>query len=495
MKAARWRVAGRFIVEIQRHDKMMPTVHADRIRGMKVMIARLPFDPSMLLPYFPPGANDPNDPNYDPEAPEDGSGNPDWWSLPPRPELPFYPWSPDAPPPWMPRLMSAAASPWEDQVMPAYPPDFEGDMLPEVEIGVHALPEDFSLINLLGCANRGKRGLDFGYAQKLKAFASIADLADIQAALFFLEQLDGQGNVIGTLPLGEATDKDEETDQYVIEEYLNYVPSGDYRLAGGARRADGSEATPSNPQGNVDEVKGSGLSVDAESLKTDWDSNEREFPNSTHRKYYDAYERTRDADVQNKYNGVIQRAADEAGVNAAILKATVAVENGFENDPEGWIVGLAQVSKKHPKWKKLFGDYPKYDDTEDDPAIGNQNLRMGAEVLKEMHNYWENQGVTDIDEQEKLASISYNAGQETIRRAREYTEPDDPSSREDGYSKTGLKKACGEVFKDTKDKPKEIWNHYAKLWGGKSYDENSDYPGYLGEDEGQLDPRKHDPET
>jgi len=603
-------------------DTIVPTafVHADRIRGMKVMIARLPFDPSILLPYYPPGANDPNDPNYDPEAPEDGSGNPDWWSLPPRPDFPLYPWSPDAPPPWMPRPMSAAASPWEDQVMPAYPPDigkddmwqielpsfkpidhdlgpgsydlivevydyenrksdyilpfvidygaiidwfryygeditirdvqdpnvigwklkhdgnewdftedpenpgtwkipstvlpepqpgsplvpkvlpsyppdFAGDMLPEVEIGVHALPEDFPLINLLGCANRGKRGLDFGYAQKLKAFASIADLADIQAALFFLEQLDGQGNVIGTLPLGEATDKDEETDQYVIEKYLNYVPSGDYRLAGGARRADGSEATPSNPQGNVDEVKGPGLSVDAESLKTDWDSNEQEFPNSTHRKYYDAYERTRDADVQNKYNGVIQRAADEAGVNAAILKATVAVENGFENDPEGWIVGLAQVSKKHPKWKKLFGDYPKYDDTEDDPAIGNQNLRMGAEVLKEMHNYWENQGVTDIDEQEKLASISYNAGQETIRRAREYTEPDDPSSREDGYSKTGFKKACGEVFKDTKDKPKEIWNHYAKLWGGKSYDENSDYPGYLGEDEGQLDPRKHDPET
>ena len=24
------------------------------------MIARLPFDPSILLPYFPPGANDPN---------------------------------------------------------------------------------------------------------------------------------------------------------------------------------------------------------------------------------------------------------------------------------------------------------------------------------------------------------------------------------------------------------------------------------------------------
>jgi len=117
-------------------DTIVPTafVHADRIRGAKVMIARIPFDPSILLPYYPPGANDPNDPNYDPEAPEDGSGNPDWWSLPPRPDFPYYPWSPDAPPPWMPRPMSAAASPWEDQVLPAYPPDIGKDEMWQIEL-------------------------------------------------------------------------------------------------------------------------------------------------------------------------------------------------------------------------------------------------------------------------------------------------------------------------------------------------------------------------
>ncbi|MCD6281979.1 N-acetylmuramoyl-L-alanine amidase [bacterium] len=70
-------------------------------RGAELMIARLgdPEDLIPILPYYPPGANDPNDPNYDPEAPEDGSANPPWWIGPALPDkLPFFPWSEIKPP-------------------------------------------------------------------------------------------------------------------------------------------------------------------------------------------------------------------------------------------------------------------------------------------------------------------------------------------------------------------------------------------------------------
>jgi hypothetical protein len=32
------------------------------------------------------------------------------------------------------------------------------------------------------------------------------------------------------------------------------------------------------------------------------------------------------------------------------------------------------------------------------------------------------------------------------------------------------------------------------VFGGDSYDGEVEYPGYLGDEDGQLDPRKHDPE-
>ena len=70
-------------------------------RGAELMIARLgdPEDLIPVLPYYPPGANDPNDPNYDPEAPEDGSANPPWWIGPVLPDkLPFFPWDRVKPP-------------------------------------------------------------------------------------------------------------------------------------------------------------------------------------------------------------------------------------------------------------------------------------------------------------------------------------------------------------------------------------------------------------
>ena len=86
-----------------------------------VMVFRPPLDPIILLPYYPPGANDPNDPNYDPEAPADGSANPPWWSLPPRPEKPLMPANPGGDPSWMP-LPSLIAGMWEDKLMAAYPP-------------------------------------------------------------------------------------------------------------------------------------------------------------------------------------------------------------------------------------------------------------------------------------------------------------------------------------------------------------------------------------
>jgi|GEM_PF-2739526 len=70
-------------------------------RGAELMIARLgdPEDLIPILPYYPPGANDPEDPNYDPEAPPDGSANPPWWEGPVLPEkLPFFPWDRVKPP-------------------------------------------------------------------------------------------------------------------------------------------------------------------------------------------------------------------------------------------------------------------------------------------------------------------------------------------------------------------------------------------------------------
>lgn len=70
-------------------------------RGAELMIARFgnPEDLIPILPYYPPGANDPNDPNYDPEAPPDGSANPPWWEGPVLPDkLPFFPWDRVKPP-------------------------------------------------------------------------------------------------------------------------------------------------------------------------------------------------------------------------------------------------------------------------------------------------------------------------------------------------------------------------------------------------------------
>jgi len=42
-----------------------------------------------------------NSPNYDPEAPADGSANPPWWTLPQRPGKDFKPFDPNKPRWWM----------------------------------------------------------------------------------------------------------------------------------------------------------------------------------------------------------------------------------------------------------------------------------------------------------------------------------------------------------------------------------------------------------
>jgi len=185
-----------------------------------------------------------------------------------------------------------------------------------------------------------------------------------------------------------------------------------------------------------------------------------------------------------------------------VLKAIIAVESGINHnaghkdeierrtgkrpDKHHDYRGLTQVNYAYQEWFDVDNSY--FWDGESDPAKGNTNVKVGARVLKNKYDHWKGQGITDPDELDVLGTASYNAGQGHIEKARDATQESDPGPRQDGYSKEGLKKAVGE------DKACETWEYVSKLFGGDSYDGEVEYPGYLGDEEGQLDPRKHDPE-
>lgn len=113
---------------------------------MELMIARLgdPEDLIEILPYYPPGANDPNDPNYDPEAPEDGSANPPWWEKPALPDKrPFFPWDAKKPPA-VELLVPGDFDPGFAKPCPYAPPDIVippvNVLFPEIDIAELELP-------------------------------------------------------------------------------------------------------------------------------------------------------------------------------------------------------------------------------------------------------------------------------------------------------------------------------------------------------------------
>lgn len=98
------------------------SARADQIRGLRVRLLRGEEVIGTILPYYPPGANDPNNPNYDPQAPANGSGNPLSYLLPPKPNLPFHPWIPDQGPPWLPCPSPININELIGGILPAYPP-------------------------------------------------------------------------------------------------------------------------------------------------------------------------------------------------------------------------------------------------------------------------------------------------------------------------------------------------------------------------------------
>ena len=99
------------------------------------------------------------------------------------------------------------------------------------------------------------------------------------------------------------------------------------------------------------------------------------------------------------YDPIIEKAASTSNVEAALLRAVIVVESGFDEHAESHrgAQGLMQLM---PETARLYGVSNAFDPSE--------NVNAGARYLRELIDRYEN----DLE----LALAAYNAGEEAVER-------------------------------------------------------------------------------
>jgi soluble lytic murein transglycosylase-like protein len=107
-----------------------------------------------------------------------------------------------------------------------------------------------------------------------------------------------------------------------------------------------------------------------------------------------------------QYDGVIRGAAKEATIQAALLRAVIVVESGFNPRAvsKKGAIGLMQLQ---PATAKRYGVKNIYDPE--------QNVRAGAHYLRDL--------LVRFDSNLELALAAYNAGEEAVERYGRHVPP------------------------------------------------------------------------
>jgi soluble lytic murein transglycosylase-like protein len=116
-----------------------------------------------------------------------------------------------------------------------------------------------------------------------------------------------------------------------------------------------------------------------------------------------------------KFEPLIKRASDEFAVDAALLKAVMAAESGFNPDavsPKG-AIGLMQVMPTTAEQYGLQGD--RQASLEEKLADPKTNIRIGARYLRDLGKLFPNE--------QQLVLAAYNAGQGAVQQHRNRIPP------------------------------------------------------------------------
>jgi len=116
-----------------------------------------------------------------------------------------------------------------------------------------------------------------------------------------------------------------------------------------------------------------------------------------------------------KFEPLIKRASDEFAVDAALLKAVMAAESGFNPDavsPKG-AIGLMQVMPATAEQYGLQAD--RQNSLEEKLADPKTNIRIGARYLRDLGRIFPNE--------QQLVLAAYNAGQGAVQQHRNRIPP------------------------------------------------------------------------
>ena len=314
-------------------------------------------------------------------------------------------------------------------IMPAYPEDYTGDMLPEVEIGVHALPEDLiriwgaELINLSSAFHSAvwspRDDVQVDINLDSPATFSGVDvylrrLSDSQD--FYLGEIGasgtGRNRFSGNFDLGESQ---------AFSDLLNLSdpeapPEQAFDLYGAPFFGSGVNkvTTPSRKAGE-------GTASRYSYLESHW-ADGADAPDDPKRKYFGAYKlwlNDGKTDWENKYNENIGRNAlsedGNRGVSAVVLKALLATESGLNHDQNP---NLGQLGKR-----AFFEGYNRmvnpenqyehwYDVADEDQRDVDKNIRAAAGYLEKHYSIASDHvpAGTSQEEKYKLAVMGYHLG-------------------------------------------------------------------------------------
>jgi len=396
------------------------------MRGAKVMIARIPFNFSILLLYFPPGANDPNDPNYDPEAPEDFIRI--WGAHLMNLSSAFH---------------SAVWSPRDNSQVDVSidsPATFSG-----VDIYLRRLSDnqDFYLgeIGASGTGrNRFSETFDLGESQ---SFSDLLDLSNPEAPS------EQSFDLYAAAFLGSSANK--------VTTSSRKAGEGKAKKYGYLRSHWGSWA---HTREQADSNKKLGRKPDkwCNLNKKDLNSPPPENPGAG-------------VPRENYYNDKIGEYADEKGVDPVLLKALLASESGLTSNANGdSFKGIGQMSKaSFNEGLDRPADDDRYDQEWDDPDKG---IEAAAGYLKKNRDWVSNHASTnnqevDDETKDKLAVVSYHYGcGDTWKLMNEAAADDDKIEWHE------IRDVLEERKKDGVQKAKHVLSQTAKIFGGEEPEED-----------------------
>jgi len=289
-------------------------------------------------------------------------------------------------------------------ILPLYPPDFTGDMLPEVEIGVHALAEGLSIFSFTAEPLEAGAYAGANIQGKVKLTASLADLIPLEELTFNLVRTDAQGNPSETIPLAAFSGFVDSKIAVTTTVDLNAFPqiTEDYYLFSlSGSRGDGSPfssnlyAFASSPEKKVVKDK----------LWTNWGIDDENRWNKAIN------------DATYLHNKELERKGKDYSIDPAWIKAQMKVESHFKPKAESHAGarGLMQIMPdKLGSEKDAFSE---------DETHNNKNIQAGVEAyshakerLKQWSDEREADGKTGVaeDEVDKFAVGAYNGGTDRI---------------------------------------------------------------------------------